>query len=51
MAGIAPDHAEKPRYPPVRLPGRGRGWYRGDFHVHSAASHGGELTPQQLAYR
>jgi hypothetical protein len=39
----------EPRYPPVRVPGRGRGWYRGDFHVHSAASHGGELTPRQLA--
>jgi hypothetical protein len=24
-------------------------WYRGDCHVHSAASHGGELTPKQLA--
>ena len=24
-------------------------WYRGDCHVHSVASHGGELTPEQLA--
>jgi hypothetical protein len=24
-------------------------WYRGDCHVHSVASHGGELTPKQLA--
>ena len=39
----------EPRYPPVRVPGRGRGWYRGDFHVHSDVSHGGELTPRQLA--
>src|SRR3954452_5317415 len=30
------------------IPGRGRGWYRGDFHVHSQRSHGGELTPEQL---
>lgn len=26
----------------------GRSWYRGDCHVHSAASHGGELSPEQL---
>ncbi|MBR7836158.1 CehA/McbA family metallohydrolase [Actinospica durhamensis] len=24
-------------------------WYRGDCHVHSVLSHGGELTPEQLA--
>ncbi|RKN06435.1 CehA/McbA family metallohydrolase [Streptomyces radicis] len=35
--------------PPMRVPGRGPGWYRGDLHVHSAASDGGELTPGQLA--
>jgi hypothetical protein len=23
-------------------------WYRGDFHVHSQRSHGGELTPEEL---
>jgi predicted metal-dependent phosphoesterase TrpH len=28
--------------------GRGRDWYRGDFHVHSQRSHGGELTPDQI---
>jgi hypothetical protein len=28
---------------------RGRDWYRGDCHVHSIRSNGGELTPQQLA--
>jgi hypothetical protein len=28
--------------------GRGRGWYRGDCHVHTAVSVGGELTPDQL---
>ncbi|MFB9628245.1 CehA/McbA family metallohydrolase [Nonomuraea helvata] len=37
------------RFPPERVPGRGRGWYRGDCHVHSELSHGGELTPEQLA--
>jgi len=35
--------------PPRRVPGRGEGWYRGDCHVHSLRSHGGELTPEQLA--
>ncbi|MEV6481050.1 CehA/McbA family metallohydrolase [Streptomyces sp. NPDC051576] len=25
------------------------GWYRGDCHVHSVCSNGGELTPEQLA--
>jgi hypothetical protein len=39
----------EPRFPPERVPGRGRGWYRGDCHVHSVRSHGGELTPGQLA--
>ncbi|MFF1921952.1 CehA/McbA family metallohydrolase [Streptomyces sp. NPDC058221] len=28
---------------------RGRNWYRGDCHVHSAVSNGGELTPERLA--
>ncbi|NYI03648.1 CehA/McbA family metallohydrolase [Allostreptomyces psammosilenae] len=36
-------------FPPTRVAGRGRAWYRGDCHVHSAASHGGELTPRRLA--
>ncbi|MFC8515441.1 CehA/McbA family metallohydrolase [Streptomyces sp. NPDC057257] len=31
------------------MAGRGRGWYRGDCHVHSVSSNGGELTPGQLA--
>jgi hypothetical protein len=35
-------------YPPTRAAGRGRGWYRGDCHVHSTYSDG-ELTPAQLA--
>lgn len=37
------------QFPPTRVAGRGRGWYRGDCHVHSARSNGGELTPGQLA--
>lgn len=36
-------------FPPPRVAGRRRGWYRGDCHVHSVASKGGELTPEQLA--
>ncbi|MBS2534428.1 CehA/McbA family metallohydrolase [Catenulispora sp. NF23] len=38
----------EPDFPPTRAAGRGRGWYRGDLHVHSVYSDG-ELTPQQLA--
>lgn len=38
-----------PRFPPSRVAGRGRGWYRVDCHVHSVLSHGGELTTAQLA--
>ena len=34
--------------PPTRVAGRGRGWYRGDCHVHSVYSDG-TLTPEQLA--
>ncbi|MFD0023936.1 CehA/McbA family metallohydrolase [Streptomyces sp. NPDC058382] len=40
-----PERASSP--PPAA--GRGRGWYRGDCHVHSAVSNGGELTPERLA--
>ncbi|MFC0006973.1 CehA/McbA family metallohydrolase [Micromonospora siamensis] len=36
-------------FPPDQVPGRGRDWYRGDCHVHSTHSNGGELTPDQLA--
>lgn len=32
-----------------RVSGGGPGWYRGDCHVHSLHSSGGELTPQQLS--
>lgn len=44
VAGMA-----KSQFPPRRVAGRGRGWYRGDCHVHSVLSNGGELTPEQLA--
>jgi predicted metal-dependent phosphoesterase TrpH len=37
------------QFPPQRVAGRNRGWYRGDCHVHSAISFGGELTLKQLA--
>jgi hypothetical protein len=43
------DQVPEPQFPPSRVAGRGRGWYRGDCHVHSARSHGAELTPEQLA--
>jgi predicted metal-dependent phosphoesterase TrpH len=43
------DQVREPQFPPRRAAGRGRGWYRGDCHVNSARSHGGELTPEQLA--
>jgi hypothetical protein len=36
------------QFPPARVSARGRGWYRGDCHVHSVISNGGELTPEQL---
>ncbi|MFE6666453.1 CehA/McbA family metallohydrolase [Streptomyces sp. NPDC057697] len=35
-------------FPPTRVAGRGRGWYRGDCHVHSVHSDG-TLTPDRLA--
>lgn len=38
-------------FPPVRAVGRGAAWYRGDCHVHSVRSGGGELTPEELAVR
>ncbi|WP_266638139.1 MULTISPECIES: CehA/McbA family metallohydrolase [unclassified Streptomyces] len=36
------------QFPPTRVADRGRGWYRGDCHVHSVSSDSGELTPAQL---
>jgi hypothetical protein len=41
--------ASKGDYPPKRVAGRARGWYRGDCHVHTSRSYGGELTPEQVA--
>jgi predicted metal-dependent phosphoesterase TrpH len=35
--------------PPTRVARGGPGWYRGDCHVHSVLSNGGELTREQLA--
>jgi hypothetical protein len=43
------DAVVRPHFPPTRVAGRGRGWYRGDCHVHSALSNGGELTVEQIA--
>ncbi|MFD6885595.1 CehA/McbA family metallohydrolase [Streptomyces sp. NPDC059957] len=34
-------------YPPERIPGRGRAWYRGDCHVHSVHSDG-RRTPAEI---
>lgn len=34
-------------YPPERIPGRGRAWYRGDCHVHSVHSDG-RRTPADI---
>src|SRR5215207_779899 len=48
--GVLRDNAKRPsQFPPKRVAGRGRAWYRGDCHVHSGRSYGGELTPEQLA--
>lgn len=41
--------ASESEFPPTRVIGRARGWYRGDCHVHTQRSQGGELTPKQLA--
>jgi len=37
------------RVPFEKVAVREGGWYRGDCHVHSVCSHGGELTPERLA--
>ncbi|MEV7546950.1 CehA/McbA family metallohydrolase, partial [Streptomyces sp. NPDC089915] len=34
-------------YPPRRIPGRGRAWYRGDCHIHSVHSDG-RRTPAEI---
>ncbi|WP_073497683.1 CehA/McbA family metallohydrolase [Actinacidiphila paucisporea] len=38
----------KPDYPPEQVAGRGRGWYRGDCHLHTVHSDG-KRTLEQLA--
>ena len=37
-----------PHYPPTRVTGRGRGWYRGDGHLHTVYSDG-RRTPAEVA--
>jgi hypothetical protein len=43
------DQRHPASFPPTKVANRGRAWYRGDCHVHSVLSNGGELTPEQLA--
>lgn len=43
-----PGEAPEMQYPPLEAPGRGRGWYRGDAHVHTVHSDG-EYTPEEVA--
>ncbi|WP_167359152.1 CehA/McbA family metallohydrolase [Streptomyces bungoensis] len=44
----AAGEAPAPVYPPERVPGRGRDWYRGDCHLHSWHSDG-RRTPAGIA--
>ncbi|MGC5053134.1 CehA/McbA family metallohydrolase [Micromonospora sp. DT48] len=39
---------DQPSFPARRVAGRGPGWYRGDVHLHTVLSAGGELTAEQL---
>jgi hypothetical protein len=43
-----PGPAFVPDYPPTRAAGRGRGWYRGDCHLHTIYSDG-RRTPAEVA--
>ena len=43
-----PGETPKPVYPPQRAKGRGRGWYRGDCHLHTVHSDG-KRTPAETA--
>ncbi|AJE41168.1 CehA/McbA family metallohydrolase [Streptomyces nodosus] len=43
-----PGRTPEPGYPPSRVEGRGRAWYRGDCHIHSWYSDG-RRTPAQIA--
>ncbi|MET7637389.1 CehA/McbA family metallohydrolase [Streptomyces sp. NPDC005438] len=38
----------RPSYPPQRVRGKGRGWYRGDCHLHTVHSDGAR-TPAEVA--
>ncbi len=40
--------AFRPQYPPQQIAGRGRGWYRGDAHLHTIYSDG-HRTPEEVA--
>ncbi|GAB3840127.1 hypothetical protein GCM10029963_08190 [Micromonospora andamanensis] len=42
-------HSDAAEYPARQVAGRGPGWYRGDVHLHTVLSAGGELSPGQLA--
>jgi hypothetical protein len=44
----APGAPFVPHYPPVRVAGRGAGWYRGDGHLHTVNSDG-RRTPAEVA--
>ena len=47
--GSGPDGAAfRPQYPPQQIAGRGRGWYRGDGHLHTVYSDG-HRTPDEVA--
>lgn len=43
-----PGTAFAPQYPPQRIAGRGRAWYRGDCHLHTVYSDGRRL-PEEVA--
>ena len=44
----APGPAFVPQYPPTQVPGTGRGWYRGDCHLHTVYSDG-RRQPAEVA--
>jgi hypothetical protein len=44
-----PGTTPPPDYPPQRVAGRGRGWYRGDCHLHSVHSDGTRTLEQLTA--
>lgn len=44
----APGAPYVPRYPPATVNGRGKGWYRGDCHLHTVYSDG-RNTPEEVA--